>query len=61
MRESSTSSESERDGSELSDTSLTDGQKNNGYSLEQIQHFLEKTKSKHDVNIEGFSTTSPCL
>ena len=36
---------------ESSDSSLADGQKANGYSLEQIRSFLEKMKGRRAVNI----------
>ena len=36
---------------ESSDSSLADGQKANGYSLEQIRSFLEKMKLRRAVNI----------
>lgn len=39
---------------ELSDASIPDGQKSNGYSLEQIRSFLEVTKGKRDVAVDEF-------
>ena len=36
---------------ESSDSSLADGQKANGYSLEQIRSFLEKMKGRRAVNV----------
>lgn len=48
------SSDLERYGSEFSDASLPDGQKKNGYSLEQIIWFLDTTEGKRNVNIEDF-------
>lgn len=39
---------------DLSDSSVLDGQKVNGYSLEQIRSFLELTKGKRDVVVDDF-------
>lgn len=39
---------------ESSDSSIPDGQRSNGYSLEQIRSFLEVTKGKRDVVVQDF-------
>ncbi|MEQ2196173.1 hypothetical protein XENOCAPTIV_025648 [Xenoophorus captivus] len=46
-----TDSDSDR---ESSDSSIPDGQRTNGYSLDQIRSFLEVTKGKRDVAIDDF-------
>lgn len=62
LKENAKVHESESDGDsdfdselESSDSSTPGGQKNNGYTLQQVRSFLELSKGRRDVIVDNFS------